>query len=118
VVSGDGAGPKPGRYALRIGNSVWFPLGFTLLYFILVFAIFSFEESHGQKGRLPTRTIAATMIATVSTLLVWVFYCLSFLLKLRHRAGILCLIGLFSPAVVVVTFALIGSLSNSLSQAR
>jgi len=95
---------------------VWFPLGFTVLYLILVFVVFSSEKSHDPKGYLPFETLAATGLASVSTLLVWVFYCVSFLLKLRHWAVILFLTGLFSPVVVTATFVLMNSLSSFFSQ--
>ena len=94
---------------------MWFPLGFTLLYLIVLSVIVRSED---PKGFVPLGSLIAATIATVSTLLVWVFYCLSFLLKLRRWAGILFLTGLLSPVVVTATLMLIGILAKPFSQAH
>lgn len=91
---------------LTIRKSVWFPLGFTLLYLILASTIVRWSATSNLFG-----TIAVIGMAFVSSLLVWVFYCLSFFLRPRQWPGILLLTGFLSPAVITVTFLLLSSFS-------
>jgi apolipoprotein N-acyltransferase len=92
---------------LTFKKSVWFPLGFTLSYLILASTVVRSPGGSNLFG-----TIAVVGLAFVSSLLVWVFYCLSFLLKLRHWSRILVLTGLLSPVVVAASFLLLSSSSS------
>jgi hypothetical protein len=85
---------------LTIGKSVWFPLGFTALYLILASILVpSIVNPFGK--------LAGVGLAFISSFLVWVFYCVAFLLKLRNWSRILVLIGLLAPAVIAGTFLLL-----------
>ena len=91
--------PGLGRRRLKFRNSVWFPLGFTAVYATLAWVRVRSGDSLG--------TIVAVSLATVSAMVLWAFYGIAFLLKVRQWAAILILAGLAAPAVVFGTFALV-----------
>src|SRR5260370_33928958 len=78
--------------SLTFRRSVWFPLGFTVTYLILASTV---VRSPGMSNFIGT--IAVVGMAFVSSLLVWVFYCISFLLKFQRWSRILVLTWFLSP---------------------
>jgi hypothetical protein len=93
--------------SLTFRKSVWFPLGFTLSYVILGSIVMRSPGALNLFG-----TIAVVGVAFLASLLVWVFYFLSFLLKVRRWPRILVLTGLLSPVVIVATFLLLSGSSS------
>jgi hypothetical protein len=87
---------------LKIWKSAWFPLGFTLLYLKLASVVA--QSSALNTSWVPVGALFATALLIPSILLLWTFYGLSFLLRLRSWPGVLVMAGLLSPVVIAATF--------------
>jgi len=89
---------------VRLAASLWIPAGFTGLY--LALTLFVGRRLVSQD---PVGAGLAVTIATVSAAMLWVFYALCFLLRLRHPAAVLVVAGFACPAVVTAAlFLLLG----------
>jgi hypothetical protein len=86
---------------LKVWKSVWFPLGFTLLYVKLAFVIASSKDLN--TSLIPAGALLAMVLAIPSILLLWTFYVLSFRLRLRTWRGVLLMTGLLSPVLITAT---------------
>jgi hypothetical protein len=101
------------RPDLKIWKSVWFPLSFTLLYLKLASVVA--QSKALNTSWVPVGAMFAIALLVPSVLLLWTFYGLSFLLRLRRWPVVLIMAGLLSPVVVAATFWFLVAVGKVLS---
>lgn len=102
---------------MKIWKSIWFPVGFTVIYLSIASAVMESDRNSGPWA-MPFKGVAAFALAFMSSCVLWIFYGVSFILKFRRWPEILLLAGLLSPVLMAGAFLLYVAVANFFSGTR